>query len=184
MNGNDLIAIGYEPGVAIGLALQAAKTAKKMQRSREQILEELAKVLSEPNAYFDDLVYGPVAHKLVDEAKRRSFDQLYPLDKEAPYRVWGSSQIEPGALEQLKRAIRLPVAVRGALMPDAHVGYGLPIGGVLATANSVIPYAVGVDIACRMKMSIFNAAPYVLDQKRDKFRKILENNTVFGPGVE
>jgi hypothetical protein len=39
-------------------------------------------------------------------------------------------------------------------MPDAHVGYGLPIGGVLATDNSVIPYAVGVDIACRMKMTV------------------------------
>jgi tRNA-splicing ligase RtcB len=184
MNGNDLIAIGYEPGVAIGLALQAAKTAKKMQRSREQILDELTKVLSEPNAYLNDMVYGPVAHRLVDEAKRRSFDQLYPLDNEAPYRVWGSSGIEPGALEQLKRAIRLPVAVRGALMPDAHVGYGLPIGGVLATHNSVIPYAVGVDIACRMKLSVFNVAPYVLDQKREKFRRILEQNTVFGPGVE
>src|SRR5258706_14517769 len=184
MNGNDLIELGYEPGVAIGLALQAAKTAKKMQRSRDEILGELAKVLSEPNAFVDDLVYGPVAKRLVDEAKQRSFDQLYPLDTEAPYRIWGSSGIEQGAVEQLKRAIRLPVAVRGALMPDAHVGYGLPIGGVLATSNSVIPYAVGVDIACRMKLSIFNVAPYVLDQKRDKFRKILEQNTVFGPGME
>ena len=43
------------------------------------------------------------------------------------------------------------VSVRGALMPDAHLGYGLPIGGVLATENAVIPYAVGVDIACRYK---------------------------------
>ena len=41
-------------------------------------------------------------------------------------------------------AARLPVAVAGALMPDAHKGYGLPIGGVLATENAVIPYAVGV----------------------------------------
>ena len=42
------------------------------------------------------------------------------------------------------------MSVAGALTPDAHVGYGLPIGGVLATENAVIPYAVGVDIACRM----------------------------------
>jgi len=39
-------------------------------------------------------------------------------------------------------------------MPDAHSGYGLPIGGVLATENAIIPYGVGVDIACRMKMTI------------------------------
>jgi tRNA-splicing ligase RtcB len=41
-------------------------------------------------------------------------------------------------------------------VPDAHVGYGLPIGGVLATLNAVIPYAVGVDIACRMKMTVLD----------------------------
>ena len=54
----------------------------------------------------------------------------------------------------MKNAVNLPVAVAGALMPDAHQGYGLPIGGVLATSNAVIPYAVGVDIACRMKMTV------------------------------
>ena len=47
----------------------------------------------------------------------------------------------------MANACALPVAVAGALMPDAHVGYGLPIGGVLATDNAVIPYAVGVNIA-------------------------------------
>jgi tRNA-splicing ligase RtcB (3'-phosphate/5'-hydroxy nucleic acid ligase) len=43
--------------------------------------------------------------------------------------------------------MRLPVSVGGALMPDAHLGYGLPVGGVLATEGAVIPWAVGVDIA-------------------------------------
>ena len=61
--------------------------------------------------------------------------------------------------------MRLPVAVRGALMPDAHVGYGLPIGGVLATENAVIPYAVGVDIACRMKLTVFDL-PALNDARR------------------
>ena len=61
-----------------------------------------------------------------------------------------------GALQQMENACQLPVAVRGALMPDAHMGYGLPIGGVLATRNAVIPYAVGVDIACRMKLTVLD----------------------------
>ena len=56
----------------------------------------------------------------------------------------------------MENALRLPVAVQGALMPDAHQGYGLPIGGVLATEDTVIPYAVGVDIACRMKLSVLD----------------------------
>ena len=51
---------------------------------------------------------------------------------------------------------------------------GLPIGGVLATKDAIIPYAVGVDIACRVSMTIFDASPYVLGQKREKFRKALE----------
>lgn len=108
----------------------------------------------------------------------------YDLSHAAPYRVWGADAIEPAALDQLKRAVRLPVAVRGALMPDAHQGYGLPIGGVLATENSVIPYAVGVDIACRMRLTVYNASPAVLDQHRDLFRDALERQTRFGAGSE
>src|ERR687894_457700 len=50
-------------------------------------------------------------------------------------------------LDQMAGAMRLPVSVGGALMPDAHLGYGLPVGGVLATEGAVIPWAVGVDIA-------------------------------------
>ena len=74
---------------------------------------------------------------------------------DAPYRIWGNN-LEAAAVQQLKNACTLPVAVSGALMPDAHVGYGLPIGGVLATQNAVIPYAVGVDIACRMKITVLD----------------------------
>ena len=73
----------------------------------------------------------------------------------APWRQWGEG-LEPEAVNQMARACRLPVSVAGALMPDAHVGYGLPIGGVLACENAVIPYAVGVDIACRMKLSVLD----------------------------
>jgi tRNA-splicing ligase RtcB len=108
----------------------------------------------------------------------------YDLSRAAPYQVWGADGIEAGALDQMKRAVHLPVAVRGALMPDAHQGYGLPIGGVLATENSVIPYAVGVDIACRMRMTVFNESPALLDERRDFFRMVLEEHTRFGAGSE
>ena len=55
------------------------------------------------------------------------------------------SDIEALALHQMENALALPVTVAAALMPDAHTGYGLPIGGVLATDNAVVPYAVGMD---------------------------------------
>src|SRR6185295_12728689 len=80
-------------------------------------------------------------------------------------------------------AVRLPVASRGALMPDAHQGYGLPIGGVLATENAVIPYAVGVDIACRMKLSVFDIPGEQLDRLRDSLRNALIRETQFGTGA-
>ena len=73
----------------------------------------------------------------------------------APYRSWGSN-FEADSIRQMENACKLPISVAGALMPDAHVGYGLPIGGVLATDNAVIPYAVGVDIACRMKLTVLD----------------------------
>ncbi|MCZ2288168.1 MAG: RtcB family protein [Anaerolineales bacterium] len=80
--------------------------------------------------------------------------------------------------------MRLPVSVAGALMPDAHVGYGLPIGGVLATDNAVIPYAVGVDIACRMRLSLYEVSPRLLEQKPALFENALLTQTAFGLGAE
>jgi tRNA-splicing ligase RtcB len=82
----------------------------------------------------------------------------------------------------MERAVRLPVSVMGALMPDAHVGYGLPIGGVLATENAVIPYAVGMDIACRMKMTVLDLPVSALETQRDRLRAALERETRFGVG--
>lgn len=98
------------------------------------------------------------------------------------YRRWGE-EIDEGALEQMRAACRLPVAVAGALMPDAHVGYGLPIGGVLATEGAVIPYAVGVDIACRMMMTVFDVPAEEMERRRETLRDILETSTRFGVGA-
>lgn len=101
-----------------------------------------------------------------------------------PYQTFGAAHIDPAAIAQMDAAMSLPVSIAGALMPDAHVGYGLPIGGVLAVEGAVIPYAVGVDIACRMRMSVFDMSPIVLGQQKDKFEKAIRNNTRFGAGVE
>ncbi len=122
-----------------------------------------------------DLTDNPAhAHRLHAPATRA---------QPAPYKVWGEG-IEAGAMDQMKNAVRLPVAVRGALMPDAHLGYGLPIGGVLATENCVIPYAVGVDIACRMKLSVFDIPATRLKSLHDQLSKVLQRETVFGTGGE
>ena len=83
--------------------------------------------------------------------------------------------------QQMEEAMSLPVTVNGALMPDAHYGYGLPIGGVLATQDAIIPYAVGVDIACRVKLSILDIPVSELENI-EKFKKAIESETRFGAG--
>ncbi|HBH29579.1 MAG: RtcB family protein [Desulfofustis sp. PB-SRB1] len=67
-----------------------------------------------------------------------------------PIKLW-LDDIEAEALQQARNLANLPFAFHHvAIMPDAHFGYGMPIGGVLATENMVIPNAVGVDIGCGM----------------------------------
>lgn len=76
--------------------------------------------------------------------KRVVFTEKFPI------KMW-LDDIEPGALAQARNLANLPF-VHGwvALMPDCHEGYGMPIGGVLAAKDAVIPNAVGVDIGCGM----------------------------------
>lgn len=67
-----------------------------------------------------------------------------------PVKLW-LDDIEDGAMAQVRNLARLPFAFKHiAIMPDAHQGYGMPIGGVLATEGVIIPNAVGVDIGCGM----------------------------------
>ena len=100
----------------------------------------------------------------------------------APWRRWGD-RLDAQSLQQMEQAVSLPVAVAGALMPDAHVGYGLPIGGVLATEQAVIPYAVGVDIACRMRLSVLDWPAQDLQRRREDLRRALLAETRFGTGA-
>jgi tRNA-splicing ligase RtcB len=99
------------------------------------------------------------------------------------YRTWGND-IDEAAHVQMRQACQVPNAVAAALMPDAHVGYGLPIGGVLACENAVIPYAVGVDIACRMKLSVLDLSADSLESRRNRFEEAINGGTRFGVGVE
>ncbi|MEO8148513.1 MAG: RtcB family protein, partial [Bacteroidia bacterium] len=99
------------------------------------------------------------------------------------YTIYGKEKIEQGAITQMEVAMRLPVTVAGALMPDAHQGYGLPIGGVLATNNAVIPYGVGVDIGCRMCLSIYDITEDFYNKNQSKFKRELIAHTKFGAGA-
>lgn len=117
--------------------------------TKEEAFDILKAVLSSPKDYATHEALQPIAEKLLPKEKAGGAE--ISLNNEGVhFNIFGADNIEQGALHQMYSATKLPVAVAGALMPDAHHGYGLPIGGVLATENAVIPYGVGVDIGCRM----------------------------------
>jgi tRNA-splicing ligase RtcB len=136
---------------------------------------EVKAIVANPAMFAEDPLRGDFARALVNAP---------PPPRALPikYRQWGEG-LEDEAVLQMERACLLPIAVAGALMPDAHVGYGLPIGGVLATEQAVIPYAVGVDIACRMKMTVLDLPLRDLEQKRDRLTRVIESETRFGVGA-
>lgn len=112
--------------------------------------------------------------------------KLKYADEPRPISVYGElgKDIDIEAYEQLEQACRLPVAVSGALLPDAHLGYALPVGGVAALENAVSPAFVGFDIACRMKMSILDITVEDFEQRRDEFAAHLDAVTSFGLGSD
>jgi tRNA-splicing ligase RtcB len=114
--------------------------------------------------------------------RREARETFQGRTADAPYRIWGTG-IEPDAVKQMTNACRLPVSVAGALMPDAHIGYGLPIGGVLATQDAVIPYAVGVDIACRMKLTVLDLPADAVTAQQERLTRAIEQETRFGVGA-
>jgi tRNA-splicing ligase RtcB len=180
MKTRDLVKMGIPAGRCADLAKGILQRSAAERRGALTVLEDLRRVAASPAAFAGDAVYGPLARALVDHASAgRAF---VPRAGDAPYRIWGEDH-ESGALDQMKNACRLPVAVAGALMPDAHQGYGLPIGGVLATRDAVIPYGVGVDIACRMKMTVLDLPLQTLERDQDRLAKALERETRFGVGA-
>lgn len=67
-----------------------------------------------------------------------------------PIKMW-LNEAEEGAMIQAQNLANLPFAFKHiCLMPDTHQGFGMPIGGILATKGVIIPNAVGVDIGCGM----------------------------------
>ncbi len=166
-------------GIPIYCANEAIAVIQKLARDGnlrgKAIKETIKSVVACPQDYMKDEYWGPLARSLSEV-------EISPNAREPlAYPTWGDD-IDPAAHAQMRHACSLPMATAAALMPDAHVGYGLPIGGVLATEGAVIPYAVGVDIACRMKLSVFDIDVQSLEKNPSRFEDVLNRGTRFGIG--
>lgn len=176
MNSRQLQSLGVSEEL-VPVAITAIRRASaELQLRGKEIEKRLKDAIATPDLFVADAVFGELAAAL------KSSDAPPPdLPEPLEYPTWGT-EIDAGAHAQMRQACQLPMAVAGALMPDAHIGYGLPIGGVLALEGAVVPFAVGVDIACRMKLSILDIPVAKLTTHPQMWDEALENGTRFGIG--
>lgn len=175
MNARQLEKLGVPRDCAKSAIAAVQALAAEKKYSRGEIKKRIGQVVADPQLFVGDRCWDALAKDLLSEAEVIEQPEL-------TYRTWGDN-IDAGAHKQMEDACQVPSAVGAALMPDAHIGYGLPIGGVLAVENAVIPYAVGVDIACRMKLSVLDTPVASLTKNFERYRVALENGTVFGVGA-
>ena len=175
MNAKELLRLGVPLGESTRLALGFISSFILNGGDKTRLREEVMAILENPGAFLEDPLRGEFAKALQNAPPP-------PRAEPIKYRQWGEG-LEEEAVMQMEKACLLPVSVAGALMPDAHVGYGLPIGGVLATENAVIPYAVGVDIACRMKMTVLDLSLLDLERHQDQLTRAIHAETRFGVGA-
>ncbi len=177
MNARQLEKLGI-PSFCAGEAIAVIQRMASSNNLRNRDIKATIKsIVAAPEEFLTDSDWGTLAQSLSEMNAQPAAQE--PIS----YPTWGN-EIDPAAHAQMRLACQLPMAVGAALMPDAHVGYGLPIGGVLATEGAVIPYAVGVDIACRMKLSILDIEPSVMAKNPLRFEDALNRGTRFGIGSE
>ncbi len=170
---------GWPEGKALGVAKKTAEQLLQAGMEKDATLQLLDAVLEDPEQFINDSRVSALAEILIPEPTP-DIQKIELRRDPVTYQTWGAENIDAEAISQMSHAMHLPVAIAGALMPDAHVGYGLPIGGVLATENEIIPYAVGVDIACRMRLSLYSEPTTVLTASQQRFEKALFAQTRFG----
>lgn len=180
--GKDLKQIGYPQGKVIGIAIGIIEQKFK-NSEREEVLEILKKVLESPADFLEDKILSEIANCLIEKIDEDEKAEIPLKESVDEYKIYGAENIEDGALKQMNIAMKLPVTIAGALMPDAHQGYGLPIGGVLATKNAIIPFGVGVDIGCRMCLSIYDIPETDFFENEAKYKRELIAHTKFGAGA-
>mgnify|MGYP003616273903 FL=1 len=176
ISGKDFIKLGFPKNNSINIAIGQIHRYRKKEK-KQTILNEAKEVLLEPEKYIGHGIWGKVAEGLIKPVEVR-LQELKTT--RSPFSIFGENEIDEQAKFQLYDALKLPISIKGALMPDAHSGYGLPIGGVLATDNAVIPYGVGVDIGCRMSLSVYDLPASFLKGKSHQLIQILQDQTKFG----
>jgi len=179
MKGKHLRKVDFPSDIAKSVAIDCM-TKHYKHVSLEEKLEILKNVLLDPEHYVDHAHLNTLARAIVGKPKLKTDYEVHMLRNNGHFSIYGQRHIAQNAIAQMEAAMKLPIAVKGALMPDAHHGYGLPIGGVLATHNAVIPFGVGLDIGCRMALSIYVLPENYIQRKEYDLQRALRRFTHFG----
>jgi tRNA-splicing ligase RtcB len=175
----ELSKLGYTNDITRSLVINILSKYYKHE-SKETITTLLTNIKNKPEDYVTDAIVGKIASTFISEEQPCTYRTFELLQETGRLKIYGGKEIEHSAKKQMEIAMSLPITVQGALMPDAHTGYGLPIGGVLATSNAVVPYAVGVDIGCRMSLSILDVGESFLKSHSYQMKMALREQTHFG----
>lgn len=175
----DLTKIGYTNNKARSLVSTLFNKFYKYL-SKDEKVALLVKIKETPEQFLFEEGTAKIAEVFAGEREKIKPACFTMLDKVAPLKIYGAMNVDEQTIKQMELALTLPISVQGALMPDAHSGYGLPIGAVLATDNAVIPYGVGMDIGCRMRLSILDAGESYLRRYEFQLKHALRNFTHFG----
>ncbi|WP_184547592.1 RtcB family protein [Mucilaginibacter sp. FT3.2] len=179
LKAKELDKIGYADDKLKSLVINTIAKHYKHQ-DKTATIALLTAVKQNPAAYVSNNHLQKIAEAFI---KSEAVDDVIPfklMETPAPLKIYGSDEIEEIAKRQMALALLLPISMQGALMPDAHSGYGLPIGGVLATRNAVIPYGVGMDIGCRMALSIIDADEKFMKRYEHQVKQAMGKWTHFG----
>lgn len=146
--------------------------------------------------YHDNDNYGTIAKDVASKAftsesevmeyvqsKYTAQTKLRMKDTPSPFNVFGSEIIDQSAKDQMATVMSIPPAVKGALMPDAHLGYAMPIGGVAVLENAISPSFIGYDISCMVMYTRLTLPVDEFLQNKDKYAEILKSVTRFGKGA-
>ncbi len=175
----ELSRIGYTDPVARSLVINIISKHCKHE-TKENVIQTLETILREPQSFWENEIWTKLAYHFCPR-KEEKICNIYELREQSfHFKMYGNKFIESLPKQQMELAMRLPISRQGALMADAHAGYGLPIGGVLATENAIIPYAVGVDIGCRMSLSVFEEKSVFIQRYAHQLKEALKTYTHFG----
>lgn len=179
LKGKELKKIGYKSETSKSLAINIVSKHFKHAK-KDETLNILTDLLQNPKDYLNHEILKELAGLFVEKPINEEVRTVIPAPVPKDFMVFGSNQISTNTIVQMEKAMMLPIAQKGALMPDAHEGYGLPIGGVFATNNEVVPYGVGLDIGCRMCLTIYREDDKFLNRYGYQMKTAIKNNTHFG----